>query len=153
MSEAVRIIGCCVALPKNSRIANLKEIHGKRRFEVAVNILEHSQGIANVCYADVPRAICISGKRDGTIDIPRMSRTDNLWSQVFMFTVTATSATLCLCKNAGGYEVALFLDPKSLTPVHWDRIREWTIPKLQSVAESFAGTGVMKFISVQQVEK
>lgn len=102
----------------------------KRRLKAIHEFLEQLSGFAVVTYANVPPDVMTGGEINGTSDISAMSRSDNLWSQVFLAAVTAALAYIrkSSVKEA---EIDVFYDPKSLTSEHkraMRRILEETLP-------------------------
>jgi len=84
-------------------------------------------------YADIPPDLLPPDETDGTDDIPRMSRTDNLWSQLVLSGVTATVAFLQHPDASIGV-VDVFFDPKDLTAAHrtqFENVLRQTLPEIQ----------------------
>jgi hypothetical protein len=97
--------------------------HGRgSRLERIQKIMETANGIAVLTFADVRRNLLPRKEVDSTIDIPEMSRTDNVWSICFLFCITQA---IILLARAGlrSYVVNIFYDPKGLKPQHWHAIQ------------------------------
>jgi hypothetical protein len=105
-------------------------IRPKRRLKAIHEFLEQVSGFAVVTYANLPPDIVTGGEINGTSDISAMSRSDNLWSQVFLAAVT--SALACIRKSSvKEAEIDVFYDRKSLTSEHKRAMRhilEETLP-------------------------
>ena len=116
------IVGCLVV--ERQRWANLhsctKQVSGMRRrkrLNAIKLLLDQTGGFGVLAYADLPAALVSRGEIDGTDDIPRMARRDNVWMQA----VVALAAAALACMRTSGANVGvidLFYDPKSLTAPH-----------------------------------
>jgi len=87
-------------------------------------------------YPDIPPDLLPPGGIDGTDDIPRMSRTDNLWSQLILAGVAATLAFLQRPDTSIGV-VDLYFDRKDLTAAHraqFENVLRQTLPEIQREA-------------------
>jgi hypothetical protein len=81
------------------------------------SMLESLDGWAAVAWADLDESLFRTGETDGTDDIPSMARTDNIWSQCFIFVVGNLIAKVVYeGKDLG--TVDIHLDPKSLKLAH-----------------------------------
>jgi hypothetical protein len=81
------------------------------------SMLESLDAWAAVACADLDEKLFRAGEIDGTDDIPSMARTDNIWSQCFIFVVGNLIAKLVYeGKDLG--TVDIHFDPKSLKPDH-----------------------------------
>lgn len=81
------------------------------------SMLESLDAWAVVAWADLDERLFRTGETDGTDDIPSMARTDNIWSQCFIFVVGNLIAKVVYeGKDLG--TVDIHLDPKSLKLAH-----------------------------------
>lgn len=76
-------------------------------------MLETLDAWAIVAQADLDEKLFRTGEIDGTDDIPSMSRTDNIWSQCFIFAVGNLIANAVYVGEDVG-TVDIHFDPKSL---------------------------------------
>ena len=70
-----------------------------------------------VARADLDEKLFRTGEIDGTDDIPSMSRSDNIWSQCFIFAVGNLIANAVYVGEDVG-TVDIYFDPKSLKATH-----------------------------------
>jgi hypothetical protein len=77
------------------------------------------------------------GEFDGTDDVPRMARTDNVWSQCAVFTIGALIRYMFGVRQEVG-TVDIHFDPKSLTPGHRGAIERTLRGLLKSEARRYA---------------
>jgi hypothetical protein len=80
-------------------------------------MLESLDAWAIVARADLDEELFRTGEIDGTDDIPSMSRSDNIWSQCFIFTVGNLIANAVYVGEDVG-TVDIHFDPKSLKATH-----------------------------------
>jgi len=81
------------------------------------SMLESLDAWAVVACADLDERLLRTGESDGTDDIPSMARTDNVWSQCFIFVVGNLIAKVVYeGKDLG--TVDIHFDPKSLKLAH-----------------------------------
>jgi len=81
------------------------------------SMLESLDAWAVVAWADLDDGLLRTGETDGTDDIPSMARTDNVWSQCFIFVVGNLIAKVVYeGKDLG--TVDIHFDPKSLKLAH-----------------------------------
>jgi hypothetical protein len=116
------ITGCCVFGRKrwmafHQKAASVCAIRHRRRLAAFEEFLITMDGIVVLGYADIPSDLYRQSQIDGTDDIPRMSRTDNLWSQVFLSVVASALAFLqrpgCTLEL-----IDLYFDRKDLKAAH-----------------------------------
>ena len=81
------------------------------------SMLESLDAWAVVAWADLDEKLFRTGETDGTDDIPSMARTDNIWSQCFIFVVGNLIAKVVHEGNDLG-TVDIHFDPKSLKLAH-----------------------------------
>ncbi len=118
------IVGCIVCskerwMALHGEVLRIGSLGQARRLDGIRQLLDKLQGFALLAYADLSIAQVRPGEIDGTDDIPRMKRHDNVWSQ----TVLAAAAAVLACLRTSGVESAeidLYYDPKSLTVAHRD---------------------------------
>ena len=120
------IVGCClfglnpwVAL--HSRAHAVGAVRGKRRLKEIDKLLNTVGGVAVLVHADVPQELIPKSEIDGTGDIRRMSRTDNIWSQTVLSALTASVAWLQHCNVPLG-KVEIYYDRKDLKDDHRSQI-------------------------------
>jgi len=93
------------------------EFRRKRRLQAIDELLNEIHGVAVLTYANLSKEIYSPKEIDGTADIPRMSRTDNIWSQMTLFAIATGVAWL----HHSGLLIGpadLYYDPKDLTIEH-----------------------------------
>jgi hypothetical protein len=101
----------------NRKLMRLQDLSETPVLNSIDGMLEDLDAWAIVTSASLDPALFRSGESDGTDDIPRMSRTDNVWS--------TCSTSLVVALVSGFYKrgedlatVDVYHDPKSLTPAH-----------------------------------
>ena len=137
------IAGCCAFhrdrwMASGADPASIGAVRGRRRLAAIEALLRTHHGFAMLVYADIPLGLLRPGEIDGTDDIPRMSRRDNLWSQVVLSAVAATIAFLDDPRASIG-PVDLYFDRKDLTAAHragFERVLRDTIPEIQQQARA-----------------
>lgn len=122
-----RLIVACVVCEerrwtqRHATAQGVGRLRRKRRLDAIENALKQIRAFGVVAYADVPAAVMIPGEIDGTSDIQKMCRTDNLWSQVFLAAVAVALA--CLRKaSVKRASMRVLHDPKSLRGDHRDAV-------------------------------
>lgn len=131
------IVGCCLFrqdrwLASRSRVAAIGGLRRRRRLGAIEELLSSAGGTAILAYADLADELIPSGEIDGTADIPRMSRTDNVWSQMTLTTVFAAVARLQSIGIPLG-TVDLYYDQKNLTVAHqrqFETVLRETLPQI-----------------------
>lgn len=116
------IVGCCLFghdrwLTLYGREAVVGSVRRKRRLQAIDDLLSSVGGVGVLVYADLPGELLSQHEIDGTSDIPRMSRTDNVWSQLMLSAVFAALAWLqhsAVSLSA----VNLYYDRRDLTSAH-----------------------------------
>jgi hypothetical protein len=127
--RCVKFITCAVAVVSErwalitAQERNFRQSGKSSRLQRIIRLLEISNGIAVLAYANIDTLLLPAGELDSTDDIPQMSRTDNVWSHCFLFCI---ANTLTILHRAGlrSYELNIFHDPKQLRGVHWSAIRQ-----------------------------
>jgi hypothetical protein len=104
-----------------------------RRLDAIDNFLYGVPAAAIVGYANVPSGLALSGEVDGTRDVPRMSRLDNIWSIVFLSVITHGLGRICGA-TGGKVDMEIFHDPKSLTGSHREAVRTFLAHNLTAMA-------------------
>ena len=138
------IIGCLVVERRQwealySEAKKVGATRRKRRLDAIADLLGHAGGFAFIGYADLPPDFVPPGELDGTDDIPRMKRADNVWSQA----VLAAEAAVLACLRASGIANAtidLFYDPKDLTVTHRDAYERTLRETLSEIAREDPNT-------------
>lgn len=116
------IVGCCLFgrdrwIALHHHAARVSAVRLKRRLQAIDKLLARISGVAVLVYADLTPELLPPQETDGTSDIPRMSRTDNAWSQLTLSTVAAALAWLQRSDVSLG-TVDLYYDRKDLTSEH-----------------------------------
>lgn len=81
------------------------------------SMLESLDAWAVVAWADLDERLFRTGETDGIDDIPSMARTDNIWSQCFIF-VVGNLIVKVVYKGKDLETVDIHFDPKSLKLAH-----------------------------------
>ena len=122
-----RVITGYVAVPQDawnrcgSDRRNLKRPRDRTRLMRIESLLEDTDGVALLAYADLERSLLLGGERDGTDDIPDMSRADNMWSAAMAYGLAALFRWLeihGLCVQTAD----LYHDTRDLKPEHRDAL-------------------------------
>jgi hypothetical protein len=160
------IVSCCVFRRDrwdtvNAITAAVGAVRKKRRLAEIQRVLEAAAGFGVVTHADIPNALMPPGEIDGTLDVPAMSRMDNLWS--ITVSVAVVTAMAYIQVSAGTLDVVeLFYDPKDLTAAHragFESVLSTTLPEIaEEVVAHFGAThgitaGNLRFLCIQQVPK
>ena len=136
-STTTYFVGCCLfgldrwlAFCEAER--KVGEIRRKRRLQAIDELLSGIHGAAVLIYASLPNTVFCGHEIDGTADIPRMSRTDNIWSQMTLFAVATGVAWL---HNSGLLvgPADLYYDRKDLTVEHrtvYENILRQNLPEI-----------------------
>jgi hypothetical protein len=97
-------------------------------------------GFAILGYTDVPAEIAVAGEIDGTRDIQKMARMDNLWSILFLSVITATLARF---RGAGVQkaQLSVYYDQQSLTSDHRQSIQKTIQENVSRIANQNPETG------------
>jgi len=110
----------------------LKEPKNLPRLKRVQTLLENTDGVALIAYADLKRELLQKGERDGTDDIPDMSRSDNAWSATMAYGLAALFGWLK--KNGLCVQTAdLYHDMRILKTEHCDALRRvvtQTLPEI-----------------------
>lgn len=136
-STTTFFVGCCLfgldrwlALSEAER--NVGEVRRKRRLQAIDELLNRIHGAAVLVYANLSNAVFCRDEIDGTADIPRMSRTDNIWSQMTLFAAATGVAWLHHSGLLLG-PADLYYDRKDLTFEHravYENILRQNLPKI-----------------------
>jgi len=128
----------------------------KHRIQAITQILQNSGGFAVLTYADVPIPLAQAREIDGTEDIPLMSRRDNLWSQLVLFTVGTAVACLHGVPVAK-LEIDVFYDPKSLKAEHrlaFTKVLQDDLPQIARDATKDLGSTALVYLRrIEEVPK
>lgn len=123
LRDGRRFIIGCMAVPQsrwNDCFTHVHELDlpGKEPRAHRVNAyLGQLGGLGVLAFSDVRSARMRRGEIDGTGDIPRMSRMDNLWSMCLAFAVAKTLMSALVRGNSFS-TVDTYYDPKSLKGPH-----------------------------------
>lgn len=150
-----RWLGLCEAERK------VGEVRRKRRLQAIDELLNEIRGAAVLAYAHLPDGVFCPDEIDGTADIPRMSRTDNIWSQMTLFAAATGVAWLHHSGLLLG-PADLYYDRKDLTAEHRTAYEHTLRQNLPKVARDAAAkdpsrfttdTSQFEFGIIQGVEK
>jgi hypothetical protein len=130
------IVGCCLFghdrwMALHGREAEVGTARRKRRLQAIDDLLRSIGGVGVLVYADLPSELLTPHEIDATTDIPRMSRIDNVWSQL---TLSAVFASLAWLQHSGVSvgAVNLYYDRRDLTAAHrtqFENILRQTLPE------------------------
>lgn len=145
------IVGCCI-FSQNTWMAGcerereIAQLRKKRQVEAIDKILTAIPGIAILAYADLPNEIC-EHETDGTVDIPKMARMDNIWSQM---TLDATATGIACLHHSGLLlgPIDLYYDTKDLTFEHhaaWINYLRKNLPRIAREAAAQARSNIEQF--------
>jgi hypothetical protein len=160
------IVGCCLFghnrwMALHGREAEVGRARRKRRVQAIDNLLSSIGGVGVLVYADLPGELLTPHEIDGTADIPRMSRIDNVWSQL---TLSAVFASLAWLQHSGVSvgAVNLYYDRKDLTAAHrtqFENILRQILPETAKEARTEYSTlfkadaRELRFDTIRGVEK
>lgn len=117
-------------------------------------MLDRLDARANISTADLENTLFRSGETDGTDDIPRMARTDNIWSQCVIYGVGGLLKDLVEAGQEVG-TVDIYFDPKSLKREHLEAIegtfRKLLVPTVRSYA-SIRNSPLLKKLAIRRIE-
>jgi hypothetical protein len=138
------------------KAVSIDQTNPKHRIQAIAQVLQHSDGLAVLTYADVPAPLAQAGEIDGTDDIPSMARRDNLWSQLVLSAVAAAVACLHGAPLTK-LEIDVLYDPKSLTPEHrlaFEKMLRATLPQIvEDMIEFLGRTAPVYFRRIEGVRK
>ena len=130
------IVGCCLFghdrwMALHGREAEVGTARRKRRLQAIDDLLRSIGGVGVLVYSDLPSELFTPHEIDRTTDIPRMSRIDNVWSQL---TLSAVFASLAWLQHSGVSvgAVNLYHDRRDLTAAHrtqFENILRQTLPE------------------------
>jgi hypothetical protein len=109
---------------------------------------------ASISVADLENTVFRTGEIDGTDDIPRMARTDNVWSQCALFRVSGLIKDLVEAGQEIG-AVDIFFDPKSLKREHFEAMEETLHKLVVPVVKVYAkvrGSGSLQRLAIRRIE-
>jgi hypothetical protein len=134
-----------VRLQELSRTPVLSSVNG---------MLEDLDAWAVVTRASLDPALFRSGEMDGTDDVARMSRTDNVWATCSTFLVTALIAGF-FARVEGLATIDVYHDPKSLTPAHDEARRQVLRSSVVRNAKEFStarNPELFKKLNIRRIE-
>ncbi len=129
------------------------EVRAKRQFQTIEKLLNRIGGVAVVAYSNISPADYVIGEIDGTNDIAKMSRTDNIWAQMMSYSICAGIARVHRSGMPLGL-VDVYYDTKDLTADHqtvFENMIRTNIPKLAREAGNNAEE--LKFGVIERVSK
>jgi hypothetical protein len=137
-SQSINFITCAVAVESKrwdqitAQERDFRHYGKGSRLERILHILKKSNGFAVLTHAIIEKALLPNKRLDSTKDIAKMSRTDNVWSQCFLFCITSSLANLY---KAGlrSHELRVFHDPKSLQNDHRSSIQDSIHSKITAI--------------------
>jgi hypothetical protein len=109
---------------------------------------------ASISAADLKNTVFRSGEIDGTDDIPRMARTDNIWSQCALFGVSGLIRDLVEAGQEIG-TVDIYFDPKSLKREHFEAMEETLHSLVVPVVKEYAtirGSSSLQKLAIRRIE-
>jgi hypothetical protein len=149
----------CVAFPQDRYNACLARVDSVRRdrgqdFPSRLNqLVRDLDGYAIQATARLDPSLLRFGENDATVDIPRMSRTDNAWSSAIIFTIGRTLARLA--QHSFPFStVDLYLDRRDVTAAHWQamlRTLHEMVPEVHREFCDAGGLGSYRKLSIRRV--
>lgn len=138
LGHAHRFLSCCTGFLKNDwhscseRIRGIGSLSKHKRLEQISRVLDDYNGFAVLTYADVPNELVQSGGIDRTLDVARMSRTNNIWSQCFVF---SSLPVLAMFHRTGVSfsEIDVHYDEKTITMDHREAIKKTFKEEVSSI--------------------
>lgn len=118
------------------------------------SMMESLEARAAIGVATLQRGILRTGEFDGTNDVPKMARADNVWSQCVAFTTAALLAEYLIAGEPIG-TVDMYFDPKDLKLEH--RVAFEAALREQAVGEakrqaSKRGRDLFKKLNVRRIQ-
>jgi hypothetical protein len=101
----------------NSYFSKSPDLHRTPVLDRINSMLESLDAWAIVAWADLDESVFRAGETDGTDDIPTMARSDNIWSQCFIF-VAGNLIAKMVYEGKDLKTVDVHFDPKSLKQAH-----------------------------------
>jgi|SRR5450631_532627 len=121
------------------QVERLAELYNSPVLRSLASMFDALGARARISTADLENTLFRSGETDGTDDIPRMAKTDNIWSQCALFAVSGLIRDLVEAGQKIG-TVDIYCDPKSLKREHFEAI-EGTFRRLVvSGVKAYANT-------------
>ena len=160
------IVACCLFrhdrwIALHGREAEVGTARRGHRLQAIDDLLSSIGGVGVLVYADLPRELLMPHEIDETTDIPRMSRIDNIWSQL---TLSAVFASLAWLQHSGVSvgSVNLYYDRRDLTAAHrtqFENILRQTLPETAKQAQTEnpalfkADARELRFDTIREIEK
>ncbi|MFA5905985.1 MAG: hypothetical protein WC836_18785 [Desulfobacula sp.] len=126
-------------LLSESKIENLRndfrKIMGakrKRKVEALTAFIEDWQSMAVITYADIPQNLAKAGEIDGTKDIPKMKRRDNIWAQCVLYNLAKMLGKIGR-SGAPMDNINIFFDPKSLPQFLNDVFQNYILTRIPKI--------------------
>ncbi|HZP63184.1 MAG TPA: hypothetical protein VFB28_07195 [Terriglobales bacterium] len=136
------------------RVERLAELYKAPVLQSIATMFDRLDVRASICTSDLANTLYRSGEIDGTDDIARMARTDNIWSQCVIYGVGGVIRDLVQAGREIG-TVDLYFDPKSLKPEHLEAIKSTLRKLLVQVVKGYANTldsKLLKKLSIRRIE-
>jgi hypothetical protein len=138
----------------NRKLLRLQELSKTPVLNSIDGLLNDLDAWAIVARASLDLVLLRSGEIDGTDDVARMSRTDNVWATCSTFLVGALISGFY---KRGEYlaTVDVYHDPKSLTPAHDDARRQALRGLVVQHAKEFStarNNNLFKRLNIRRIE-
>ena len=106
--------------------------HNVSRMERIEKILDSTLGVAAVTYADIDVALLPTKERNGTDDVPNMSRSDNFWGAAVAYGLAATLGYMGH-HNLQVNNVDIYYDSRSLKREHQSALEKVVTQTLSEI--------------------
>jgi len=136
----------------------VRRLRGRRRLDFIESLLDRVGGRGSVGYADIPKQLLTGREIDGTEDIPRMSRGDNVWGLVVLTSIFGCTSRLQAAGVPLGH-MNVYYDRKDLTREHRGGIENVLRTVLPGVARDAAAehpaffTGNVSSLQIESIEQ
>jgi hypothetical protein len=136
------------------QVKRLVELHKAPVLHSIASMFDRLDARANISTADLENTLFRSGETDGTDDISRMARTDNIWSQCVIFGASGLIRDLVEAGHEVG-TVDIYFDPKSLKSEHFEAIegtfRTLVVPAARGYARA-RNSQMLKKLALRRIE-
>jgi hypothetical protein len=136
------------------QVERLSELYKAPVLKSIGSMFDELDARASVPTADLENTLFRSGEIDGTDDIPRMARTDNIWSQCAIYAVSGLIRDLVEAGQEIG-TVDIYFDPKSLKREHFEAIGETLQKLVVPVVKGYAkvrGSSSLQKLAIRRIE-
>jgi len=156
-----RFVFGCIATPQFRwndlfRDAQKLNLPGKSTRINRVNTyLARLDGLGVLTFSDIDSKHLLSDEIDGTRDISKMSRYDNLWSDCFAFAVAVTLSSIFVRDNVFK-TVDIYYDPKDLCDSHRKALCLTLKDRLQKIIKKYNrryNLNLGKSIQIRRIEQ